>query len=93
MHIIPLIKKSDTRWFLLTHYLGRIDKLCISNKIRKLPKTKVKTFTWIKVENKTLFDENFVKVPVWSNKINNLQISFSPLRFKQNIPFRKMAIS
>lgn len=37
-------------------------------------KERFKTFTWLKVENKTLFNENVLKVPVWSNKINNLQI-------------------
>lgn len=56
-------------------------------------KQRFKTSTWLKVENKTLFDENFLKLPVWSNKISNLQISFSPLHFKQNSLFRKMTIS
>lgn len=37
------------------------------------------THAWLKVENKTLFDENILKVPVWAsqqswNKTNNLQI-------------------
>lgn len=89
MYIVSLIIKV---WYKIVSYNTLLRRNChILQNSKGTPylKQRFKTFTLLKVENKTLFDENFLKVPVWSNKINNLQISFSPLHFTQNILFRK----
>lgn len=91
---MPTVSLIISQIFL--RYSGRIDKFChiplsYTSNYKATPSLKFQTFTWLKVETKLYWMKNFLKVPVWSNKINNLQNLFQSLAFQAKYFLQKNA--